>query len=77
DIKTSAGRTPQGDYVSTLLARTRLRLTGARENVLAQIPRFFVQQLPAAFYRVRWATLAIAGAFVLIGALVAVWITGD
>ncbi|HYJ49502.1 MAG TPA: stage II sporulation protein M, partial [Microbacterium sp.] len=27
DIKTSAGRTAQGDHVSTMLARARLRLT--------------------------------------------------
>jgi uncharacterized membrane protein SpoIIM required for sporulation len=77
DIKTSAGRTPQGDHVSTLLARTRLRLTGARESVLRQIPRFFVRQLPAAFYRVRWTTLAVALSFVVIGALVAGWISSD
>ncbi|MFG6476124.1 stage II sporulation protein M [Microbacterium sp. P06] len=77
DIKTSAGRTPEGDHVSTLLARTRLRLTGARENVLRQVPRFFVRQLPAAFYRVRWATLVIALAFTVVAALVAVWISSD
>jgi uncharacterized membrane protein SpoIIM required for sporulation len=77
EIKTSAGRTPQGDYVSTLLARTRLRLTGVRENVLRQVPRFFVLQLPAAFYRVRWATLAVAVAFVVIAALIAGWISSD
>ena len=53
-MKTSAGRTPQGDHVSTMLARARLRLTGAPENVLRQIPRFFALQLPAALYRLRW-----------------------
>lgn len=77
DMKTSTGRTPQGDYVSTLLARTRLRLTGARENVLVQAPRFFARQLPAALYRVRWLTAAVAAAFLLIGALVAAWIASD
>jgi uncharacterized membrane protein SpoIIM required for sporulation len=77
DIKTSAGRTPQGDFVSTLLARTRLRLTGARENVLAQVPRFFLRQLPAALYRVRWTTLAVAIAFVVIAGLVGGWIASD
>lgn len=77
DIKTSSGRTPQGDHVSTLLARTRLRLTGARENVLVQAPRFFAAQLPAALYRVRWLTAIAAAAFVLIGALVAGWIAAD
>ena len=57
DVKTSAGRTPHGDHVSTMLARARLRLTGAPENVVRQIPRFFALQLPAALYRIRWLTL--------------------
>lgn len=77
DLKTSAGRTPQGDHVSTILARARLRLTGAPENVLRQIPRFFALQLPAALHRVRWTTLAIAVAFIAIVATVALWISGD
>ncbi|HOA87528.1 MAG TPA: stage II sporulation protein M [Microbacteriaceae bacterium] len=77
DIKTSAGRTAHGDHVSTLLARARLRLTGGGENVLRQIPRFFVLQLPAALYRVRWSALVIALGFVGVAVLVAFWVSGD
>lgn len=77
DAKTSAGRTPQSDHVSTMLARARLRLTGAPENVTRQIPRFFALQLPAALYRVRWTTLAIAVGFVAVAAVVALWVSGD
>jgi uncharacterized membrane protein SpoIIM required for sporulation len=77
DAKTSAGRSVQGDHISTMLARARLRLTGAPENVLRQIPRFFVLQLPAALYRVRWATLVIAVAFVAVGTVVALWVSRD
>lgn len=77
DIKTSAGRTPHGDHVSTMLARARLRLTGVPENVLRQIPRFFALQLPAALYRVRWTTLVIALGFVGVASLVALWVSGD
>jgi len=77
DIKTSAGRTPQGDHVSTMLARARLALTGASDNVLRQLPRFFLHQLPAALHRVRWTTLAIALAFLATAALSAAWIAGD
>ncbi|WOF24710.1 stage II sporulation protein M [Microbacterium betulae] len=77
DIKTSAGRTPQGDHVSTMLARARLRLTGAPENVLRTIPRFFALQLPAALYRVRWTTLGIALVFVGVVVLVGSWAAGD
>ncbi|MFT4228671.1 MAG: stage II sporulation protein M [Microbacterium sp.] len=77
DIKTSAGRTPTGDHVSTLLGRARLRLTGVPENPLRQVPRFFLLQLPAALYRVRWTTFAVALGFVAASALVAGWIAGD
>jgi uncharacterized membrane protein SpoIIM required for sporulation len=77
EIKTASGRTPQGAYVSTLLARTRLRLTGARENPGALIPRFFLRQLPAALYRVRWSTLAVTVAFLAVCTLVGAWIASD
>ncbi|WP_438353514.1 stage II sporulation protein M [Microbacterium sp. CJ88] len=77
DMKTSAGRTPQGDHVSTLLARARLRLTGGSENVLRRIPRFFALQLPAALYRLRWTTLVIAIVFVAAASVVAFWVSGD
>lgn len=77
DIKTSAGRTPQGDHVSTILSRARLRLTGSPDNVLRQIPRFFVHQLPAALYRLRWTTLALTLAFVAIVSVTAAWISRD
>lgn len=77
EIKTTAGRTPEGDHVSTILARARLRLTGGRENPLRQIPRFFLLQLPAALYRLRWTTLVIALSFIAVGAVVAFWISSD
>lgn len=77
DMKTSAGRSPQADHVSTLLSRARLRLTGTPENVLRQLPRFFALQLPAALYRLRWTTLAIGLGFVAVSTLVAAWIARD
>nr|WP_274637845.1 stage II sporulation protein M [Microbacterium bovistercoris] len=77
DIKTSAGRTTLGDYVSTILARARLRLTGSGVETGGALPRFFLRQLPAALYRLRWTTLAIALGFFAVGSLVAVWIASD
>jgi len=77
EAKTAAGRTPQADVISSLIAGARLRLTRGAENPLRAIPRFFVLQLPAALYRLRWTTLVIAAAFVAIVALVAAWISGD
>lgn len=77
EIKTTAGRTAESDYVSLLLARARRRLTGRGENPLRQIPRFFLWQLPAALYRLRWTTLAVAVVFVAVAAVVATWISRD
>lgn len=77
DAKTSAGRSVQSDHISTMLARARLRLTGAPENVLKQIPRFFALQLPAALYRVRWTTLVIAASFLAVMTVVAAWVSQD
>ncbi|WP_409047292.1 stage II sporulation protein M [Microbacterium sp. HA-8] len=77
EIKTSAGRSPQADVVSTLIAGARMRLTAGAENPLRVLPRFFALQLPAALYRVRWTTLVIATAFVAVVALIAFWVSRD
>ncbi len=77
DIKTSAGRTITGDHVSTLLGRARLRFTGVPQNPLRTLPRLFLLQLPAALYRVRFATLAVAVVFSVVASLAAVWISRD
>lgn len=77
EIKTSVGDAPQGAYVSTILAAARLRLTGASDSVLTQLGRFFGHQLPAALYRVRWTTLVIAAAFLVVAGGVAAWVASD
>lgn len=77
DAKTSAGQTAVSDYLSTLLSNARARLTGASDNVMRMVPRFFLLQLPAALYRLRWTTLAVAAAFCLVATLVALWISSD
>ncbi|QJU54400.1 stage II sporulation protein M [Herbiconiux sp. KACC 21604] len=74
-IKTVAGSTAYGDRLSVSLSRARLRFTGAGANVFRQIPVFFAVQLPAALYRLRWLTLAVALATVIIAALYALWIS--
>lgn len=76
-IKTTAGQSVQGDRLSLSLSRARLRFTGASVNVLSQLPRFFVYQLPAALYRVRWLSLAAAAAFAIIATLYAVWLSAN
>src|SRR5690606_31352064 len=74
---TCVADSPEGAYVSSILARARLRLTGASDSPLTQVGRFFTDQLPAALYRLRWTTLVIALAFIAITAGVAAWISSD
>jgi uncharacterized membrane protein SpoIIM required for sporulation len=76
-IKTSIGSTVQGDRLSVSLSSARLRFSGAGTNVLAIMPRFFAYQLPAALYRLRWTTLAIAVATFAIAGLFAWWALSD
>ncbi|AMG84145.1 stage II sporulation protein M [Microbacterium sp. HSID17254] len=77
ELKTSIGESPQGAYLSTILVRARLRLTGAADSILTQTARFFRLQLPAALYRLRWTTLVIALAFVAVAVGTAAWIASD
>ena len=76
-IKTAAGSTLPGDRLSVLLSKARLRFTGAGTNVLSQLPAFFIAQLPAALYRLRWLTLAVTAATALVATLYAVWATNN
>lgn len=72
-ISATAGRVAWADRLSVLLSRARTRFTGAQPNPLARASVFFVRQLPAALYRVRWWTLWVAVAFVAIATAYAVW----
>jgi len=76
-IKTAVGRSPVADHLSGILSRARLKITGAPDNMLRQVPRFFARQLPAALYRIRWLTLAVTTVFVAIVALIAWWMQQD
>jgi uncharacterized membrane protein SpoIIM required for sporulation len=76
-IKTAAGSTVQGDRLSVTLSRARMRFTGASANVLSQLPRFFVLELPAALYRIRWLTLAVALVTIVIATCYGVWVSSD
>lgn len=67
-IATTTSQSVQGDRLSVALSRVRLRFTGAAANVLQRLPRFFILQLPAALYRVRWITFAVTVAFFAIWA---------
>ncbi|UOE44526.1 stage II sporulation protein M [Agromyces larvae] len=76
-IRTTAGSTALGDRLSIRLARARLRFTGAPENPLRRFIRFWLVSLPAALYRLRWLTLAVALVTFAVAALFAWWAAGD
>jgi uncharacterized membrane protein SpoIIM required for sporulation len=76
-MKTTVGESVHATRLSLALSRARLRFTGAPSNPLEQVTRFFALQLPAALYRIRWATLAVALATVAIASAYAVWVAND
>lgn len=77
ELKTAIGRSPQADRVSLVLAGARVRLTRARQNPFAAIPRFFALQLPAALYAVRWTTLAVAVGTIVVAVAMAAWVSNQ
>ena len=72
-IQATSGSSAQGDRLSLALSRARLRFTGAGTNILSRMPAFFGAQLPAALYRIRWLSLAVAVATALVAVLYAMW----
>ncbi len=76
-IRTTVGESAQGDVLSLALWRARQRFTGTAANPLRQLTVLFVHQLPAALYRIRWLTLAVTAATVLIALVFAVWYSSD
>src|SRR5690625_1277416 len=57
-VRTSAPDPSIVSRLSILLARARGMIAGAHEPAWADVTRFAVISLPAAFYRVRWWTIA-------------------
>jgi uncharacterized membrane protein SpoIIM required for sporulation len=76
-IKTTTAPSIEGERLSLSLSRARLRFTGASSNVLSRIPQFFVLQLPAALYRIRWLSLAVTLATFVVAFLYAWWTVSD
>jgi uncharacterized membrane protein SpoIIM required for sporulation len=76
-IRATVGSSPQSERLSLALWRARQRFTGTPPNPLRQLTVFFVHQLPAALYRIRWLTLAAVVATTLIAVVFAVWYSSD
>ena len=73
-VRTSAPDPLIVSELSGLLATARGRIAGSHEAKLSDLSRFFVLSLPAAFYRVRWWTVAVGAIFVLLGTLTGWWV---
>lgn len=76
-IQATMGDSRIGDRLSVTLSRARQRFTGAPEEPLRALSRFVWVSLPAALYRVRWLTLAVAAATAVVALLWAWWAAAD
>jgi len=76
-IRSTAGESLQGERLSLYLSRARLRFTGTSSNVLSRLPDFFLRQVPAALYRIRWASLIITLVSIAIAVLYYAWVQGE
>lgn len=63
--------------LSMIVNRARQRITGVHEPAGREIVRFFLWSFPAALYRIRWLTLAVALAFVAVGWAAGAWVAGS
>lgn len=76
-ITTTAGSQAVGDRLSISLSRARMRFTGSGRSLFSQLPAFFALQLPAALYRIRWWTLWVALASVVVAVIYGTWSAND
>ena len=72
-LSTTAGSSATADMLSMQLSQARTRFTGASTNVMSRLPAFVVRQLPAALYRLRWVSLAVAVLTAAISVLTGIW----
>ncbi len=63
-------------HLSSVLARARIRLVGARTSTWRSVGAFFTERFPAALYRLRWWWLATLGANVVVAAVIMLWLLG-
>lgn len=61
-------------YLSSILARARLRTVGTRSSSWAGFARFFTDRFPAALYRLRWWWLGCLAANVVVTAVLLLWL---
>jgi uncharacterized membrane protein SpoIIM required for sporulation len=77
DLSTVRSTAPDAATVarlSDLLGRARSAIAGAHEPAWGDVTRFVVLSLPAALYRIRWWTVAVTVACLLMGVVAGVWV---
>lgn len=60
--------------LSDLLGRARNAIAGAHEPAWRDVTRFVVVSLPAALYRIRWWTVAVSTASLLLAVIAGIWV---
>lgn len=78
DLSAVRSRAPSPALIgrlSALLGRARSLATGTHEPRWSHVRRFVVLSLPAAFYRLRWWTVAAMVVFAVVGVGYATWLT--
>lgn len=80
DLSTVRSAAPDPDTVarlSQLLARARSAIAGTHEPAWRDVRRFLVVSLPAALYRIRWWSVAVMTAFLLVAVVAGWWVATD
>jgi uncharacterized membrane protein SpoIIM required for sporulation len=73
-VRTSSPDSHLISYLSSLLARARIRLVGTRTSTWRSFGRFFTHRFPAALYRLRWWWLGCVAANVVVTAVIMLWL---
>ncbi len=73
-VRTSAPDSHLISYLSSLLARTRIRMVGTRTSTWRSFGRFFTHRFPAALYRLRFWWLGCLVANVVLMAVMMLWL---
>src|SRR3954470_5568655 len=73
-IRSSAPDPVTGSRLSQLVARGRAAIAGSHEASWGDVTRFVVVSLPAALYRLRWWTVAVACGFTVLAVASGVWV---
>lgn len=73
-VRTSAPDAALIAYLSSILARARLRTVGTRATTWRSVGAFFTDRFPAALYRLRWWWLGTLAANVLVTGVMIWWL---